>query len=269
MGSKTNISWCTSTWNPIRGCSRVSEGCRNCYAEAMAYRFSGPGMPYEGLVTIKGGVRQRQWNGNIKFVPETLDQPIRWKRPRRIFVNSMSDLFHPNVSDEIRDQIFAVMAIAKHHTFQILTKRPEIAEEYLSNTMRLDNIYQWWHSYSGTPREAEDWPLPNVHIGVSVEDINAKKRIDTLKNVPATVRFLSCEPLLGDLGMVNLHGIDWVIVGGESGHGARPMHPDWARSLRDQCISARVPFFFKQHGEFVGTGHEKFGILPRTSPNTR
>jgi protein gp37 len=295
MGRETGISWTDSTWNPIRGCSRVSEGCRNCYAESRAHRFSGPGLAYEGLVQLDAeGKSTGKWNGQIKFVEEHLLDPLKWKPifltcevcgvrrhqclcekfnhwPRRIFVNSMSDLFHENVADEMRDKIFAVMALCPQHTFQVLTKRPERMLAYLtahrngmtckqniamavmtisdmlatqakSHTARikLDHMDRCFPKGGGV--------FPNVHLGVSVENQKtADERVHQLRWTPAAVRFLSCEPLLGDIEL-DLEGIDWVIVGGESGHGARPMHPDWARSLRDQCKAAGVPFFFKQWG---------------------
>jgi protein gp37 len=297
MGVTTGISWTDATWNPIRGCSRVSEGCRHCYAESVAYRFSGPGLPYEGLVQLdmhKSGmiVRVPKWNGKIKFVEGHLLDPLRWKKPRRIFVNSMSDLFHENVTDEMRDKIFAVMALCPQHTFQVLTKRPERQKEYLSKEDTACRVYEAMSKlYSKAkkpkfetpfPIESGRYMLPNVHLGVSVENQKAAdERIPLLLQTPAAVRFISAEPLLGPVNLMNLplgdtspmgfqfvdavrgwrsdrankcgagqqgSKIDWVIVGGESGPGARPMHPDWARSLRDQCKAAGVPFFFKQWG---------------------
>lgn len=266
MGDKTNIEWTDSSWNPIRGCSRVSEGCMNCYAETIAKRFSGEGQPYEGLIA-KGG----QWNGNIMIVDHILDQPLRWKKPRKIFVNSTSDLFHENVTDEQIDRIFAVMALSPQHTFQVLTKRPERMLEYLTGHAA-GGRHIWAEGQKikmprGQHKPDPDWPLPNVWLGVSVEDQKAAdERIPLLMKTPAAIRFLSCEPLLGqiDLGYNDTcdhkyysctdigcwSGLDWVIAGGESGPGARPMHPDWVRSLRDQCKAAGVPFFFKQWGDW-------------------
>jgi protein gp37 len=261
MSTKTGIEWTDATWNPIRGCSRVSEGCRNCYAESVAYRFGGPGMPYEGLTQVVGEaklgsdrIRNARWNGNIKFVEEHLADPLKWKAPRRIFVNSMSDLFHKNVADEMRDKIFAVMALCPRHTFQILTKRPERMLEYLKTPHRMDSVDD--ELPPGTPKMTV-WPLPNVHLGVSVENqATADERIPLLLQTPAAVRFISAEPLLGEVilrwpFLATLPKLDWVICGGESGPGARPMHPDWARGLRDQCVAANVPFFFKQWGEWI------------------
>lgn len=255
MGDKTKIEWTDATWNPVRGCSRVSEGCRNCYAEGVANRFKGEGMPYEGLIA-KGG----QWNGQIKLVPENLDQPLRWNRPRRIFVNSMSDLFHENVPDDFIDQVFAVMALADRHTFQVLTKRPQRMMEYLKKFDSQDALFR-------------DKGLPNVWLGVSVEDqATADERIPLLLQTPAAVRWISAEPLLDHLDLCSIspanqpkwidavngwhfgrpcNKLDWVVVGGESGKNARPMQREWARSLRDQCQAAGVPFLFKQWGEWA------------------
>jgi len=264
MADKAKIEWTDATWNPLRGCSKVSDGCRNCYAESVANRFSGPGQPYEG--TISNG----RWNGQIRLVPEVLEQPWKWQRPRRIFVNSMSDLFHPNVPFEYIDQVFFTMAIAKRHTFQVLTKRPERMLEWFNRDVGewSEPLFAW---------RMKNWPLPNVWLGVSVENQKAAdERIPLLVETPAAVRFLSCEPLLGPVNLGkwlltpgwapsyydpdNIHGypnaeptnehIQWVIVGGESGRNARPMHPDWARSLRDQCHASNVPYLFKQWGEW-------------------
>lgn len=277
---KTKIEWTDATWNPLRGCTRVSEGCRNCYAERVAARFSGPSQPYEGLATMtEHGPR---WTGKIRLVHEHLEDPLRWREPRMIFVNSMSDLFHEDVPDRFIDRVFNVMALAQRHTFQVLTKRPDRMAEYTQSRAELEGhnsfcLSKW--SLSHYPRP-HTWPLPNVWLGTSVENQEtADKRIPYLLQTPATVRFLSCEPLLG---MVDLskwllpyhcarcdaaildracpvcgsegHRRDRIhlaIVGGESGPGARPMHPDGVRSLRDQCQAAGVPFFFKQWGEWA------------------
>ncbi|WP_020621109.1 DUF5131 family protein [Paenibacillus daejeonensis] len=292
MGDKTKIQWTEATWNPLRGCSKVSAGCRNCYAESVANRFSGPGQPYEG--TIEDG----RWSGQVRLVPEVLDQPLRWQRPRLIFVNSMSDLFHEDVPFDYIDQVFAVMALASRHTFQILTKRPDRMLEYMTKSYlphgidKLVDIAPWMEQHGWiSPEDAAniappgstlpkwpEWPLPNVWLGVSVEDqATADERIPLLLQTPAAVRWLSCEPLLGsvDLSSIEYNGeavnvlsgsynnrfiktfllpsqrINWVVVGGESGPHARPMHLDWAREIRDQCIVAEVPFYFKQWGEWV------------------
>jgi protein gp37 len=274
MGSKTGIEWTDATWNPFLGCSRVSEGCRNCYAEGVAARFrmnkSGKETVYSGLTQIVNG--HPQWTGKIVETKQLL-RPLSWKKPKRIFVNSMSDLFHENVTDEQIDKIFAVMALCPQHAFQVLTKRPERILEYF-HAGRFDQIRIAASFIAGGMQNEWSWPLPNVWLGVSVENqAAADGRIPILLQTPAAVHFISAEPLLGPLDLdafmwlydpsgVNrtrmpLGGWDrpqplgWVICGGESGPGARPMHPDWARSLRDQCVAAGVPFFFKQWGEWA------------------
>jgi protein gp37 len=214
MSEKSPIEWTNSTWNPVTGCTKVSPGCKHCYAETFSERWRGiPGHPYEQ------GFDLRLW-------PDRLDLPLTWKKPRTIFVNSMSDLFHENVPFSFIRRVFRTMEKASWHIFQVLTKRSE----------RMARI---------TPKL--DLP-PNAWLGVSIEASKYLWRADDLREVPAAVRFLSVEPLLGPLGAVNLSGINWVIVGGESGPGARPMDPEWAREIRDQCVNARVPFFFKQWG---------------------
>ena len=274
MGDRTGISWTDATWNPLRGCSRVSAGCAHCYAETVAARFSGPGQPYDGLLhpTTRG------WNGQLRFIEDALEHPLRWSRPRLIFVNSMSDLFHESVTDEWIDRIFAVMALAPRHTFQILTKRPGHMLEYLD--LRTDNrehaIGEQMRIISGGRDPGmPELPLPNVWLGVSVEDqVTADLRIPLLLQCPAALRWLSCEPLLGPVdlervlrrgwsvdpgdgkggfvGQLDMPGqIDWVVVGGESGVCARPMQPEWARMLRDACAAACVPYYFKQWGEWA------------------
>ena len=271
MSDKTAIEWTDATWNPIRGCSRVSDGCRHCYAETVANRFKGEGQPYEGLIA-KGG----QWNGKIVEIDDLIDQPLRWRRPRRIFVNSMSDLFHENVPDDTIDRIFAVMAVAERHTFQVLTKRPERMRSYLSQDRRREWADWAVNLWGGVDSDAlhdaimaDDKVLPNVWLGVSVEHQKAAdERIPHLLATPAAVRWISAEPLLGPVDLDcwpetgcsrnwldEEGGIDWVVVGGESGPHARPMHPEWARSLRDQCAAAGVPFLFKQWGEWAPTIH--------------
>lgn len=297
MSDKTGIEWADATWNPVRGCSLVSDGCKNCYAMGVAGRFGGPGQPYDGL-TIKT-IQGAKWTGKIMLVPSMLTQPIRWKRPRKIFVNSMSDLFHEAIPDSYIDQVFAAMALAPRHVFQVLTKRPARMLAYLTAKDR-DEAIGWAESalyeevgklpsgaYQGPTHRR--LPLPNVWLGVSVENqTTADERIPLLLQTPAAVRWLSMEPLLGPVdlesslggtewiggqrGCGGTHkgigtpdcprephhhhdarcgrGIDWVVVGGESGPKARPMHPQWVRDLRDQCDAAGVPFLFKQWGEW-------------------
>jgi len=214
MSDHSQIEWTDATWNPIRGCTKVSPGCKHCYAERFSERFRGvPGHPFE--------------NGfDLRLVPKALDLPLRWRASRRIFVNSMSDLFHDDIPEDYVARVFAVMRTAAWHQFQVLTKR---ADRLAALGPRL-----------GIP--------DNVWIGVSVESADYKWRIDKLRSVPARVRFLSVEPLLGPLGDVALDGVHWVIVGGESGPGARPMSPVWVRAVREQCARGGVPFFFKQWG---------------------
>ena len=237
MSDKTKIEWTDATWNPVTGCTKVSEGCDHCYAETIAHRFAGTAAYPNGF--------------DVTLRPERLDQPLRWQRPRRIFVNSMSDLFHKDVPDEYIARVFAVMALAPHHTFQVLTKRPGRMRSLLNSQAFRQALDEelWGYGVAETA-----WPLPNVWLGTSVENQKwADVRIPQLLATPAAVRFLSCEPLLGpvDLFAWNIDRgarVDWVIVGGESGPHARPMHPDWARHLRDDCLTAGIAFHFKQWG---------------------
>lgn len=261
MAENSKIEWTDSSWNPIRGCSRVSEGCVNCYAEGIAARFSGPGQPYERLAKRMGGAPR--WTGDVRFIESALTAPLRWKRPRKIFVNSMSDLFHEKVPDEWIDKIFAVMAIAHWHTFQILTKRPERMRQYCGSDEVLGRVVslinEWAHEFASVevrhkPDGLRGLILLNIWLGVSVEDqATADERIPLLMQTPAAVRFISAEPLLGPLTISYLEWarLDWVICGGESGAKARPMHPAWARGLRNQCHKLGIPFFFKQWGEWA------------------
>ena len=207
MADQSAIEWTDATWNPLRGCSRVSAGCQHCYAEKVAARFSGPGLPYEGLIhpTTKG------WNGQVKLVPEVLDQPLRWKRPRRIFVNSMSDLFHESVPDNYIAAVFGIMAATPQHTYQVLTKRPMRMQRWFSTFMArnplsiMHECVKGAMGYHHTRRPAINtmpWPLANVWLGVSVENQEtADARIPLLLECPASVRWLSCEPLLGSLDL--------------------------------------------------------------------
>lgn len=214
MAQGSAIEWTEATWNPVTGCTKISPGCKHCYAERMAERLQAMG--------------QRNYARGFELTvqPHMLELPLQWKKPQRVFVNSMSDLFHVDVPVEYIQQVFDVMSRAHWHRFQVLTKRAD----------RLRAV---------APRLR--WPA-NVWMGVSVESSAYRHRIDDLRAVPAHTRFLSLEPLLGPLTALNLSGIDWVIVGGESGPGARPMDPAWVADLRDQCLVADVPFFFKQWG---------------------
>ncbi|MFO1011385.1 MAG: phage Gp37/Gp68 family protein [Planctomycetota bacterium] len=214
MARGSRIEWTETTWNPVTGCTKVSAGCKYCYAERMALRLRAIGQP-----NYKNGFE-------VTLQPHMLELPLAWKKPQTVFVNSMSDLFHDSVPFEYVQRVFDVMRRAHWHRFQVLTKRAERLAE-------LDSLL--------------DWPS-NVWMGVSVEDDRQRARIDALRRTSAHVRFLSLEPLLGPLPALDLDGIDWVIVGGESGPRARPMRVEWATDLRDQCLAARVPFFFKQWG---------------------
>lgn len=317
MADKTKIEWTDATWNVVNGCTVHSPGCTNCYAMKQAHRFP----PRQGL-TLKtnGGM---VWTGEVRFNEAVLTQPLRWKRRRRIFVCAHGDLFHESVPDAWIDRVFAVMALCPQHQFQVLTKRSARMREYLRNTGDMGichgtprRVWQAMYGEAKSPASAEvldswyggptraQWPLPNVWLGVSVEDqARADERVPDLLATPAAVRWLSCEPLLGPIKLprVDFHCdlcggtgmlarwpkgkchhcngrgdipsistdpkfgtpltpmrcIDWIVVGGESGPKARPMHPDWARSLRDQCEAAGVPFLFKQWGEWRETDGPK------------
>lgn len=298
MSDKTGISWTDATWNPVVGCTKVSAGCDNCYAIRTAHRMTANPNPlvsqaYAG--TEAGG----EWTGKVNLLTDRLDQPLRWRKPRRIFVNAQSDLFHKDVPDEFIARVFAVMALTPRHTYQVLTKR----HGRMRSLLRSDNFRPAVEdamrgivaAYRTERAWYAAWPLPNLWLGVSVEDQStADLRIPALLDTPAAVRWISAEPLLGPvdlrdyvdrwheddggtcdwghcdraavavrrdfthgdpryvsmLPVCELHrGIDWVVVGGESGPGARPMHPEWARTLRDQCAATGVPYFFKQWGE--------------------
>jgi protein gp37 len=219
MSSQSKIEWTDATWNPVRGCTKISPGCKFCYAERFAERFRG----------VKGHPFEQGFD--LKLIPEKLAEPLRWKSARRIFVNSMSDLFHPDVPDEYIESVCRVMLAADWHTYQVLTKRSERMSRLLRTKLRFatQQTHIWW--------------------GVSVEDRKyGVPRIADLQAAPAAVRFLSIEPLLEDIGVVDLSGIAWAIVGGESGPGARPMSREWVVSIRRQCRKAGVRFFFKQWG---------------------
>jgi protein gp37 len=245
MATKTKIEWTDTTWNPIRGCTKISPGCKHCYAEAFAERFRGvKGHPYEvGF--------------DLRLVPEKLLEPLFWPKPSTVFVNSMSDLFHPQVSDEFIAQIVAVMMAADWHTYQILTKRSDRLQQMLNGALKYATGagHIWW--------------------GVSVENIqHGKPRIEHLRTTSAAIKFLSIEPLLEDLGTIDLSDIDWVIVGGESGKGARPVRESWVDAILLQCKDACVPFFFKQWGgvqkkktgrQLHGRTYDELPITVRTS----
>jgi protein gp37 len=294
VGDKSKIEWTDATWNPVTGCTKISAGCKNCYMFREYPRLAAMG--------VKGYADGRP--DQVRTWPEKLEQPLRWKKPKIIFVNSMSDLFHQDVPDEFIDKVFAIMALCPQHIFQVLTKRPERMFKY-ADACRITPISQamWRPGLKievirpavdrllaiGSDSGQLGLPLPNVWLGVSVEDqATADERIPWLLKTPASVRFVSYEPALGPVNfkhwmwpmcwhwaaeyktpeeakaagaycelkpqaLVSAYSIfiDWVIAGGESGDGARPMHPDWARGARDQCVASKVPFFFKQWGEFL------------------
>ncbi len=225
MAQKSLIEWTQATWNCIRGCSMCSSGCLFCYAMMIAARFSRLGRPFHGFAVMTK--KRPKWTGKVALIEDLLNQPLHWKRPRVIFVNSMSDLFHEDLSAADILRVFEVMNQADWHIYQILTKRSERLREM---SLSLSWAKQVW-------------------MGVSVENADYVHRIDDLRQSGALVKFLSIEPLLGPMPILDLAGINWVIAGGESGPKARPMNPDWARSVRDQCQTAGVAFFFKQWGK--------------------
>jgi protein gp37 len=215
--AKSKIEWTDATWNPVTGCTKISPGCKHCYAERMATRLQAMGQPNYA-------------NGfEVTLQPHMLELPLTWKRPKRVFVNSMSDLFHRDVPLSFIKNVFSVMNCAHWHQYQVLTKRAERLEE-------LSRELPW---------------APHIWMGVSVENDDYLWRIEHLRRTCAQIKFLSIEPLIGPLGKIDLRGIDWVIVGGESGPGARPMDAEWVRQIRDQCLRAAVPFFFKQWGGVI------------------
>ncbi len=304
MANKTSIEWTDWNWNFLRGCSRVSSGCKNCYAEKMAARFSGEGLPYHGIAKMVGG--EARWTGEVSFHEDILLAPLKRRKPTTYFVNSMSDLFHEKVKDEWLDKAFAVMALTPQHTYQILTKRPERMRDWFNErwqpataigetdwsgrhrqvldeaeTLLLHTRFgdqdRFWTKEGGHISHSQPWPLPNVWLGVSVEDQKtADERIPLLLQTPAAVRWISYEPALGSVDFTNLTsrheagavvsnfnaffkrhtlnkgypwpGLDWIVVGGESGPRARPFNIQWARDIIAQCKAAGVPVFIKQLG---------------------
>jgi len=268
MAEQTPIEWTDATWNPTAGCSIVSPGCTNCYAMKVAYRLQHNPDPnvagkYAGLTTKVNG--RPVWTGQVRLWPPTLDMPLKRKRPTAYFVDSQSDLFHENLPDDDIDRVFAVMARCPQHTFQILTKRAERMRAYFADPTA--RRAAWVRHADAETVHARGWPLPNVWLGVSVDDQpRADARIPDLLATPATVRFLSCEPLLGPVDLTRVGDpprnaltpdaargtrIHWVIAGGESGPDARPMHPAWPRDLRDQCAAHDAAFFLKQWGAWA------------------
>lgn len=304
MADKSGIQWTDATWNPTTGCDRVSPGCANCYALTFAPRLQAMAVAKAAAAIRDGknfslkatdpymrdGDPKTSGPGfGLQMHESRLDQPLRWARPRRIFVNSMSDLFHPEVTNDFLDRVFSVMAVATQHTFQVLTKRPERMREYITKTWgdghfeptydRSDAILadlmrssspvdDRYVKKAGWPDGNMPWPLPNVWLGTSVENARWRTRIDDLRQTPAAVRFLSCEPLLGPLthfaertdtvaSYIDLTGIGWVIIGGESGPGARPMDEQWVRDIVAACREQGAAPFVKQMGEVWS--HEHLG----------
>jgi protein gp37 len=227
MAQNSGIEWTDATWNPVTGCTKISAGCDHCYAERFSERFRGvPGHPFE-------------MGFNLKLRPERLQTPLSWRKPRMIFVNSMSDLFHKDVPGDFVAQVFDTMELAHWHTFQMLTKRSSRIRDYVNRRYRVK-------------------PVPaHIWLGVSVEHRQAVSRVRHLQETNATVRFLSVEPLIEDVGEFSMMGLHWVIAGGESGPGARPMKPEWASRVRDMCLAQGVPFFFKQWGAFGADGQRR------------
>ncbi|MFF8840544.1 DUF5131 family protein [Streptomyces sp. NPDC015130] len=272
MGDTTTIEWTDRTWNPVSGCSKISAGCDNCYAETIAERFRGTAAFPHGF--------------DVRIRDDKVNAPLTWRKPAKVFVNSMGDLFHAEVPQLWIANIVAVMAAARRHTFQLLTKRHARMRTLLNDPNFVDQVRSMAHG-KGLPANDWTWPLPNLWLGVSVENQPwADIRIPALLDTPAAIRWISAEPLLGPIDLKEAvrtmgserghgltasyvhaggccdrqrHGINWVVAGGESGRGARPAHPDWFRSLRDQCAQANVPFLFKQWGEYKPTGYLVIG----------
>ena len=270
MSSNSNIEWTDATWNPIGGCTKCSPGCTNCYAERMTHRLAhNPTTPrYAGLTDAQG-----RWTGEVRLFPDELEKPIHWRKPRRVFVCSMSDLFHESVPDEYIWQVLkTALQGNRRHTYTILTKRPERMAAWFAA-----NAQQFWHYHApGSPQRPycmAPWPDPCLWLGVTVcNQAEADAKIPILLQIPAAVRWVSIEPMLGEIDLRHIHHdnmveidaltgdhgvyrplagrsdnkLDWTVIGAETGPGARPMHPDWARGIRDQCTAAGIPFFFKK-----------------------
>jgi protein gp37 len=286
MSDKSPIEWTEATWNPVTGCTPIPgvagrpSGCDHCYARTLIDRR---------MSKNPNSVRFGHPFAEVMTHEDRLAQPFRWKRPRRIFVNSLSDLFHKDVPDELIAQVFATMAFAAQHTYQVLTKRPERMRRLLAafsdgralghalslpvkvHGDRIIATADLTASHGGVRSASHPWPIPHVHVGVSISTNDDAWRADMLRETPSGVRWVSAEPLLGPLDKVDLTGIDWVVVGGESGHGARPMHPQWARDLRDRCVDAGIPYFFKQWGSWkpiseIEDSDALYDPLPENNP---
>lgn len=300
MADRSHIEWTDATWNVAIGCEKVSPGCDHCYAIRTAHRMQGNSNP-KVSGPYAGTESANEWTGRVNLVADRLTLPLRWKRPRRIFVNAQSDLFHDSVPDEYIARVFSVMACTPRHTFQVLTKRHARMRSLVgSDSFRAAvhaSIREHWSQEAALQVWTRGWPLMNVWLGVSAENQQwADIRIPALLDTPAAVRFVSAEPLLGPIDLANVGGrnvltgegnrvalttlrsprethiltppcIDWVIVGGESGRNARPMHPDWARGLRDQCQAAGVAFLFKQRGEWTWNEPGQFRLPSKPFTN--
>jgi protein gp37 len=274
LSATTGIEWTGRTWNPVAGCGIVSPGCTNCYAMKSAHKLSKHPDPavnekYSGLTKLVNG--KPVWTDEVRLWEPSLHEPGKWRKPALVFTNSMSDLFHKDMPKQAIARVWASMAIYNRHTYQVLTKRPEIMVDWLYDPASPAAV----QAEMGVVPLTE-WPLPNVWVGTSVEDQRrADERIRMIRRAPAAVRFLSMEPLLGPTSISQaLQGmslekslLDWVIVGGESGTGSRPMHPDWVRTIRDECVESDIPFFFKQVGQFAwinrpASGRKASALMP-------
>lgn len=255
MAENSRIQWTEATWNPTTGCDKISDGCTQCYALTLAARLKAMGQP---KYQTDGDPRTSGPGFGLAVHEDALSIPLRWRKPRQVFVNSMSDLWHAKVPRQFVERVFAVMAATPKHTYQILTKRPERMARMLLDAAFVQQVQRHIPHVDTGPYASKHyrvWPLPNVWLGTSIEDQEHVGRLDRLRVTPAPVRFVSAEPLLGPLQGLDLTSIGWLIVGGESGRGARPMDLDWVRSLRDQCQNAGVAFFVKQLGSRWGRGH--------------
>jgi protein gp37 len=260
MSTATSIEWTETTWNPTTGCDRISPGCDNCYALTLAGRLKAMGQP---KYQADGDPRTSGPGFGVTLHPDALLEPLRWRKPRKVFVDSMADVLHAKVPVDFVAQVWAVMALTPQHTYQVLTKRPERYVHVLDDSCRCGGghrpgidfrhlVADYSRRLARSPCHQVDvlarWPLANVWLGTSIESDDYVRRADALRAAPAATRFLSLEPLLGPLPSLNLAGIDWVIVGGESGPGHRPLDLDWVRQIRDRCVALGIPLFFKQVG---------------------
>ncbi|HYP56811.1 MAG TPA: phage Gp37/Gp68 family protein [Beijerinckia sp.] len=253
------IEYAEATWDPIAGCTRKSAACRHCYAEALTAEASQPGMWGEGFADKGAG--GASWTGKVEIQEDRLKLPLEWEKPSRIFVNSISDLFHESLASEVIDRVFAVMALAPQHIFQVLTKRPKVMQAYMADKAARARIESAMEALAGSPVKIAGWPLPNVWLGVTAENQKeADRRIPLLLQTPAALRWAAAEPLLEKVDFkvgtwLKADGagprLDWIVAGGETGAEGQKCHPDWARALRDQCAQGATPFFWTQWGEHI------------------